>query len=143
MPRSRSHSTLYRLIEAGQLTRRALLVPLVERGLEPGDDALLLTLDARTALTLPTLAEATGIDGEALTGRLSRLEQKGLVVRHALEGEAVAYGLTPQGAEMRDVLGDTWDELEGALLEELSPRRRKAVRKALGRFVELLTLTRD
>ena len=143
MPRSRSQSTLYRLIEAGQLTRRALLVPLVERGLEPGDDALLLTLTAEAALALPALAEATGIDGAALTGRLTRLEQRGLVARHTRDGEIVAYGLTPAGDEMRSLLGDTWDELEGALLEDLSPRRRKAVRKALGRFVALLTLTRD
>lgn len=143
MPRSRSQSTLYRLIEAGQLTRRALLVPLVERGLEPGDDALLLTLTAEAALALPALAEATGIDGAALTGRLTRLEQRGLVTRHTRDGEPLTYALTPAGDEMRSLLGDTWDELESALLEDLSPRRRKAVRKALGRFVALLTLTRD
>ena len=44
MSRPSSRSTLYRLIEAGQLAHRALLLPLSERGLEPGDDAILFEL---------------------------------------------------------------------------------------------------
>ncbi|MGV3651699.1 MAG: MarR family winged helix-turn-helix transcriptional regulator [Devosia sp.] len=139
MPRSRSHSTLYRLIEAGQLTRRALLVPLIERGLEPGDDALLLTLDAEAPMSLAALGEATGIGQEGLAARLDRLTARGLVAGTGADG----HRLTPAGTELRGVLGETWDELEDALLEDLSPRRRKAVRKALGRFVDLLSLTRD
>lgn len=44
MSRPSSRSTLYQLIKAGQLAHRALLLPLSERGLEPGDDAILFEL---------------------------------------------------------------------------------------------------
>lgn len=142
MPKPRATSTLYRLIEAGQLTRRALLVPLLERGLEPGDDALLFTLHDEAGGTLEALAAATGLDPEALTGRLARLIERGLVEARAIGAElAPGYGLTGSGERLRKLLAESWDELENALLEDLSPRQRKALKKALGRLTELLSLT--
>ena len=51
MSRPSATSTLYRLIEAGQLAHKALLVPLVERGLQAGDDAVLFVLGARNGAT--------------------------------------------------------------------------------------------
>ncbi len=56
MAKPSSRSTLYRLIEAGQLAHQALLQPLVERGREPGDDAILFALN-RTGMTDAALAE--------------------------------------------------------------------------------------
>jgi hypothetical protein len=51
MSKPSASSTLYRLIEAGQLAHQALLVPLVERGLEAGDDAVLFILAERHGAT--------------------------------------------------------------------------------------------
>jgi DNA-binding MarR family transcriptional regulator len=142
MPKSRAHSPLYRLIEAGQLTRKALLVPLLERGLEPGDDALLFMLHDQAGATADVLGAATGLDTDALAARLLRLADRGLVEARAVGPELLAgHVLTPTGQALRDLLAENWDQLEEALLEDLSPRQRKALKKALGRFVDLLELT--
>jgi DNA-binding MarR family transcriptional regulator len=86
------NSTLYRLIEAGQLAHKALMVPLIERGLEPGDDALLFVLADRRGATEAVLAEQTGVDITSLNIRIERLIDRGLLVRQAV-GPDLAAGV--------------------------------------------------
>ncbi|RYE76154.1 MAG: MarR family transcriptional regulator [Hyphomicrobiales bacterium] len=141
MSNTRASSTLYRLIEAGQLTRKALLTPVLERGLEPGDDAVLFVLHDRLGASEEDLANATGIPFEALEPRLARLVDRDLVTRQATGPELVpGLALTERGERIREVLEHAWSELEAALLGELPPRERKKLRRQLGRFVELLRL---
>src|SRR5690606_8422272 len=79
-----TRSILYRLIEAGQLARRALLVPLGERGLEAGDDAILLMLRRHPGAAEADLAVALGLDVAVLHDRLRRLFARDLLVlRHS------------------------------------------------------------
>jgi DNA-binding MarR family transcriptional regulator len=140
MSRPSSRSTLYRLIEAGQLARKALLLPLMERGLEPGDDAILFEL-ARTGTTEQALATELGIDGEALAARLARLSDRGLVVRQAVGPElSPGIALTERGVRIRNGLADHWAQLEEALMGELKPKQRRKLADRLRRFVELLSL---
>jgi DNA-binding MarR family transcriptional regulator len=141
MSKTRSNSTLYRLIEAGQLTHKVLLTPLLARGLEPGDDAVLFVLHDRLGAPEEELADAIGIPFEALEPRLNRLIDRDLVTRQAT-GPALVPGLalTERGERIREVLEGAWTELEEALLGELSDKERKKLRKQLGRFVELLRL---
>ena len=80
MSKPSSRSTLYRLIQAGQLAHRALLLPLSERGLEPGDDAILFEL-GRSGTTEAQLAAELGLSEASLSTRLSRLIERGLVTR--------------------------------------------------------------
>lgn len=134
-------STLYRLIEAGQLTHKALLVPLVERGLEPGDDAMLFALHAEPGASEAELAEALGIGPEALAARVQRLIDRDLVSRSADgAGPEPGLALSERGERIREVLAATWDELENALFGELGKKERKALARTLERFVELLRL---
>lgn len=141
MGKPQARSVLYRLIEAGQLTRKALLVPLLERGLEPGDDAILFVLHDRLGATENELAAALGLDGAALEERLRRLTERDLIERRATGPElAAGLALTERGERIRHILTDNWSELEDALLGELKQKDRKRLRKTLSRFVELLRL---
>lgn len=141
MSKTKSHSTLYRLIEAGQLIHKALLVPLKERGLEPGDDAVLFMLHDKLGASEEELANEIGIPFEALSPRLERLIDRDLITRQAT-GPALVPGLalTERGERIREILAHTWTELEEALVGELPPKQSKKLRKQLGRFVELLRL---
>jgi DNA-binding MarR family transcriptional regulator len=140
MSRPSSRSTLYRLIEAGQLAHKALLLPLIERGLEPGDDAVLFEL-GRAGTTEAELAAELGLSEVALTTRLSRLLDRELVTRQAVGPElAPGVALTERGSRIRNGLVDHWTQLEEALMGELKPRQRKKLGDRLKRFVELLRL---
>lgn len=140
MSRPSSRSTLYRLIEAGQLAHQALLVPLRERGLEPGDDAVLFEL-ARSGTTEAALADQLGLSEDALDVRAERLIGRELVTRQAVGPElAPGLALTERGLRIRNALADHWTQLEEALLGELKPKHRKRFSETLKRFVELLRL---
>ena len=140
MVKPSGRSTLYRLIEAGQLAHKALLVPLLERGLEPGDDAVLFVL-GRSGASEARLAAESGLSSEALGPRLARLLDRELIVRHAVGSElAPGLALTERGERIRAVLADNWMELEHALLGELDEKQQRSLRRTLKRFVELLRL---
>lgn len=131
-------SVLYRLIAAGQLAHKALLVPLVERGLEPGDDAVLFEL-GRSGTTEQALADELGLPLESLLARLGRLVDRGLIERRAVGPELVpGVALTERGLRIRNSLADHWAQLEEALLGELKPKQRKKFGQILRRFTELL-----
>jgi DNA-binding MarR family transcriptional regulator len=141
MSKSKASSTLYRLIEAGQLTHKALLVPLLERGLEPGDDAVLFVLHNQLGATETGLADELGIGSDALAARIERLIERGLVARKAIGADLIpGLALTERGERIREVLTANWEQLEDALFGELGKKDRKALGKTLGRFVELLRL---
>ena len=140
MSRPSSRSTLYRLIEAGQLAHKALLVPLAERGLEPGDDAILFVL-ARSGTTEADLAAELGVPADALPARLARLIERDLIARQAVGPElAPGLALTDRGTRIRNALAANWDQLEEALLGELKPKQAKKLGDRLKRFVDLLRL---
>jgi DNA-binding MarR family transcriptional regulator len=141
MSKPKARSTLYRLIETGQLARRALLVPLLDRGLEPGDDAVIFALHTRLGATETALAEELELDPEALGTRLARLADRDVITRQAVGPDLVAgLALTERGERICEVLSANWDQLEAALFDELDDKQRKKLDKALRRFVELLRL---
>lgn len=140
MSKPSSSSVLYRLIAAGQLAHKALLVPLVERGLEPGDDAILFEL-GRSGTTEEALGQELGIGPEALSGRLARLIERELIERRAVGPELLpGVALTERGLRIRNSLADHWAQLEEALLGELKPKHRKKLGQILRRFTELLQI---
>ena len=140
MSKPSSRSTLYRLIEAGQLAHKALLLPLVERGLEPGDDAILFEL-GRAGTTEAALAAELGMAPDSLAARLNRLTDRGLITRQAVGPElAPGIALTERGVRIRNGLADHWSQLEDALMGELKAKQRKKLADRLKRFVELLSL---
>jgi DNA-binding MarR family transcriptional regulator len=141
MSKPSASSTLYRLIEAGQLAHQALLVPLVERGLEAGDDAVLFILAERQGATEDALAAELGLAPDAAADRLTRLIERDLVARRAIGPDlAPGLALTERGERIRLLLVENWNELENALFGELKKKKQKWLAAALQRFVDLLRL---
>jgi DNA-binding MarR family transcriptional regulator len=141
MSKPKARSTLYRLIEAGQLARRALLVPLADRNLEPGDDAVIFALRSRLGATDAVLAEELETSPDLLDPRLARLAERGVITRQAVGPDLVnGLALTDRGERICEVLSANWEQLEEALFDELDDKQRKKLDKTLRRFVELLRL---
>ena len=131
-------SVLYRLIAAGQFAHQALLVPLKERGLEPGDDAVLFEL-GRSGTTEQALANELGLPIDMLAPRLTRLIERDLIDRRAVGPELIpGVALTERGIRIRNSLADHWTQLEEALLGELKPKQQKKFGQILRRFTDLL-----
>lgn len=123
-----ARTTLLALIEAGQHAHRALLRPLLERGLEPGDDAILLLLgDGPAADT--DLEDGTGLAIEDLHARISRLITREFVVR-----TAGGLALTERGARIHQRLDEVWTETERALVGGLKKKDRKRLARLLLAF---------
>lgn len=142
MTKRASKTMIYRLIAAGHLARHALAAPLASHGLEPGDDAILLSLcDNGTGLTTVELADQSGLEMDALADRLARLEQLGLITPAAV-GATLEPGqrLTAEGDKVCTELTEHWQRLEGALIGELSDKKRKRLKSILKRFVSLLEM---
>jgi DNA-binding MarR family transcriptional regulator len=141
MSKPSASSTLYRLIEAGQLAHQALLVPLVERGLEAGDDAVLFVLAERRGATEAMIAAELDLETEATTNRVARLIERDLIARRAIGPElAPGLALTERGERIRLLLVENWNELENALFGELKKKKQKWLASTLQRFVDLLRL---
>lgn len=134
MGKPKARSILYRLIEAGQLARRALHVPLGERGLQPGDDAILFLLHEQPGAVEADIATALGLDAAALAERVLRLSERDLVARRY-----PGLMLTGRGERIRAVLAENWNALEAALVGELTRKQRRTLRDTLGRFVDRLS----
>jgi len=138
MSKPSSRSTLYRLIEAGQLARKALLVPVIERGLEPGDDAVLFVL-GRSGTSEADLAIELGQTDGQLEARVARLLERDLIRRQAVGPELTpGLALTERGLRIRNALAEHWSELEEALLGDMKKKKRQALGDALQRFIDLL-----
>jgi len=127
-----ARTTLLALIEAGQNAHRVLLRPLIERGLEPGDDAVLMLL-GRSGATEADLDDGTGTRLEELRPRLERLVTRELIVR-----TAAGLALTERGARLRDRLAEVWAETELALTGKLKKKRKKDLAKLLIGFADYL-----
>lgn len=140
MSRPSANSTLYKLIAAGQLAHQALLVPLRERGLEPGDDAVLFVL-GRSGTLEAELSDELGVSGDAFEARIARLIERDLVTRQAV-GPLLTPGLalTERGVRIRNGLAENWMELENALMGELKKKQRRFLGDTLERFTALLRL---
>ncbi|MDP1729608.1 MAG: MarR family winged helix-turn-helix transcriptional regulator, partial [Devosia sp.] len=117
-------------------------VPLVARGLEPGDDAVLFVLHSQLGATEAALADELGIGDETtLAARIERMIERDLVARKTIGPElAPGLALTERGERIREVLTANWEQLEDALFGELSKKQRKRLRQTLGRFADLLRL---
>ena len=88
----------------------ALLAPL---GLHPGQEILLLDLDAHGPRTQIQLATASGCEPPTITGSVRKLESAGLVVRRAspTDGRATIVELSDRGRALLPALKEAWREL--------------------------------
>ena len=143
MSKPKARSTLYRLIEAGQLAHKALLVPLLERGLEPGDDAVLFVLHDKLGATEDGTRRANWASSPKCCDRaLERLIERDLVARQA---DRPGTGARPgphraRRAHPRGARRDTGRSWRMRCWANCTDKKRKGLRKTLRRFVELLRL---
>jgi DNA-binding MarR family transcriptional regulator len=120
------HRTLlYRLIAAGYLAHAAVLAPVRERGLAPGDDALLLTIGP-DGCGETELADALGLSSAQLRERLGPLQARGLV-----DVQPALLRLTDRGCRIAEALTGHWRRTEAQVLADLDPAARKALKRAL------------
>jgi hypothetical protein len=127
-----ARTTLLALIEAGQNAQRVLLRPLIERGLEPGDDAVLMLIGTKGA-TEAELEDGTETSLEELRVRIERLVAREVIVR-----TAAGFALTERGARLHDRLAEVWAETELALTGKLKKKRRKELARLLVGFADYL-----
>lgn len=87
-----------------------VLAPL---GLHPGQEKVLLELDANGPCTQRQLATASGCEPPTITGSTRKLEAAGLIVRKpsATDGRATIVELSEQGRDLMPELKRVWRDL--------------------------------
>ncbi|MCF6326564.1 MAG: MarR family winged helix-turn-helix transcriptional regulator [Devosiaceae bacterium] len=134
-------STLYYLIEAGQLARFTLQRPLQEMGIYSGDDAIILALKGKKHLSDKQLCARTGLTAHTLQLRINRLISLSLINRNFSGSDNLAdTNLTKKGRKLRKNLVAQWHQLQEALMDDLNAEEKKILRKTLKRFSNLLLL---
>ena len=88
----------------------ALLAPL---GLHPGQEVILLTLDAKGPQTQGQLALAGGCEAPTITGSVRKLELAGLVLRRTspLDRRVSIVELSDRGRDLIPAVKATWRHL--------------------------------
>ena len=141
MAKKVNRSTLYHLIEAGQLARTALLRPLQTMGIYAGDDAIILALKGKKPLTDKQLCARTGLTAHTLQLRINRLLSLALIKRDfSATNRLPTTSLSKSGRALRKRLLAQWNEMQDALMDDLNKQEKKILRKTLKRFSDLLSL---
>jgi len=141
MANEATKTIIYDLINAGHLARHAMLLPLADLGLLAGDDAIIFALSNESGASKENISQATGLENSALESRLNRLEKLGVVIQSELEENANAnIILSKKGNDICDILNANWQQLDQALIGELSDSKRKNLSSTLNRFIKLLNL---
>lgn len=107
-------------IRATGMRHRALAARLLgPLGLHPGQEVLLLELDARGPRTQVQLATASGCEPPTITGSVRKLEEAGLVVRRPspTDGRVTIVELSDRGHRLLPALKQAWVELAERTVE--------------------------
>lgn len=129
-----------RLTRANEVVGRALAAYFAEHGLQRGEFDVLATLRRSGppyTLTPGRLAESTMISSAAITNRLTRLEDKGLLVRRTDPSNRrnVLVALTDEGLELVDRLVEGHLENERRVLAPLTAQEQARLAGLLERFL--------
>ncbi len=138
-------TTIYNLINAGHLARQAMLLPLQSYGLVPGDDAIIFALSNPQGTSEEELCQLTSLDKVSLDSRLERLAALEILQRIEIgdnnqHGTRPAARLSEKGFRISNRLVANWQQLDEALIGELSKQESKDLKKILKRFIKLLSL---
>jgi DNA-binding MarR family transcriptional regulator len=109
--------------------------------LSPTDVWLLDAIEQRGPVRISDLAAWQGVDKSTVTPQVRRLEEAGLVVRHADpdDGRAALLTLTARGRRTRRRVGVAGARMLDERLAAWSERDRRALSSLLGRFVRDVT----
>lgn len=134
-------AVLGRLNEASSLIARERLAPLFARfGLQSGEFDVLATLrrsGAPYALTPTALYEATMVTSGAMTNRLDRLEQSGLIMRgpHPNDRRGVVVQLTGKGLALIDEALTAHVANEHGILSSLTRQEQDTLARLLEKLI--------
>lgn len=102
-------------------------------GLHPGQETILLLLDARGAQTQTQLAERAGCEPPSVTMMVRKLEATGLIGRTKSpeDGRAQIVSLTEQGRNLIPSLKERWQLLGQETVQHLGPADVRKLRRSL------------
>jgi DNA-binding MarR family transcriptional regulator len=136
-----------RLLFAGRLLDGAIAASAAEKGLTVPEGDILFTLRRSGEPRLPPshLSQQLFVTSGTMTGRLDRLEKRGLIRRvpnpHDRRGMDVE--LTPEGRKLADELVTSHVENEERLMSGLTREQRRTLEKIMRRLVAHLQATAD
>ncbi|MFT4173379.1 MAG: MarR family transcriptional regulator [Rhodocyclaceae bacterium] len=134
-------ATVGRLLEAAHLIDRDRLSPMAARfGLQRGEFDVIATLRRAGApyeLTPKALYEGLMLSSGAMTSRLDRLEESGLIARHPspTDRRSVLVRLTPRGLALIDEILPIHVAGEQRALASLTPQERAQLDRLLAKLI--------
>jgi DNA-binding MarR family transcriptional regulator len=135
MAKSDKQGPLSRLQSASRLARTALAARLIETGLYPGQDQIMLALDDRDGQTPGQLAGRIGVRPPTITKTIGRLQVQGFVTKQSSETDArqAHVFLTDSGREAIRAIEKSLRKTEKAALRGLDKKELKQLAKLLQR----------
>lgn len=133
----------YSIYAMARVHRAIAAAKLAELGLFPGQEIMLMQLDASDGLSQKTLAAAMRISHVTVVKMVARLEHAGLVARRTATRDrrvSLVY-LTTAGKAVRDGIVAAWAELEALTAGELDERERRSFLAAVRKIQYALDAT--
>jgi DNA-binding MarR family transcriptional regulator len=117
----------YLLARLGESSRRRFHDALAPEGLHPRHFGVMTVVAAHPGLSQQQLHEKTAIDASSMVAVVDELEAKGLAERRPYPGDrrARTIFLTPLGEQTLARVGALAGELQGELLQALTPDERR------------------
>ncbi len=141
MAKSGRQGTMGRLQSTARLARTALAARLIDHGLYPGQDQILLALSAEDGQTPGQLASRIGVRPPTITKTIGRLQTQGFVAKQASESDArqAHIFLTDAGREAIRSVEKSLRKTEKAALRGLDKKEQKQLSRLLARLETNLT----
>lgn len=114
-------------------------------GIHIGQDMVLLQLWAEDGLSPTELANRLRVEPGTVSKVLNRMEKADLVTRRKDPRDARSFRvyLTESGKTLREPVNSRWEEVEGRMLEGLSPEERILLRRQLSQVRDNLSRSTD
>ena len=118
---------------------------LLELGLYPGQELILLQLYEKDGQTQTDLQRAVRLDHSTVSRTIRRMEQAGLVARRPSENDkrAMNVSLTDHGRALRPSVVKLWSTVENAIAEVLTDDQRADFFELTSRLEQSLAAARD
>lgn len=128
-----------RVLHAGRLLEGAIAATAAEKGLSVPEGDILFTLrrSGEPRLSPSQLSQWLFVTSGTMTGRLDRLEKRGLIRRvpNPEDRRGMDVELTPEGRSLADELATTHVENEERLMSGLTPDERRALEKIMRKLL--------
>lgn len=137
----KKRSSLTHLVLAARAGRTALSARLADVDLYPGQDAVLLALDAQDGLSLRDLAVKLAVRPPTITKTMARLATQGLIEKRDSRTDARQSHafLTERGHALVGQVKDAQKAVERRAMQGFSGGERKSLRRLLRRVEDNLT----